>query len=157
MVVDPFTKLLDRVARRPGEDRSADNSNDGITERFDYLGEPFAMHHAIGVGERHDIAFRLPQPAIPRGSGTSLPFVENDGAVAVALQYRRGAVTRGVVDQQKLEIVSGKSQGEDGLDAFFDRTLAVVNRNDDGNPGHAYAEAATLLDGRQPMRWKNRT
>ena len=157
MVVDPFTKLLDRVAWLDGSYRSADNSDVRVAKRLDDPAQPVAMHHAIRVRERHDIAPGLLQSAIPRSSRTSLRFVKNHGAVAVAVENLRRAIARRVVDEKQLDVTPGKRHREDRLDAFSDCKLAIVYRNDDGDSRHNQADTSELPEASQPLCLKNRT
>ena len=157
MIVDPFTKLLDRVAGLDGSYRAADNSDDRVAERLNDPAQPVAVHHAICVRERHDIGGRVNQSAVPRGGRPPFRFVKNGGAVAVAIENRRRAIARRVVDQKQLNVIPWKGHGEDRLDAISDCTLAIVYRNDHGDSRHLQAEAAMLPDARHPMRSKNRT
>ena len=96
-----------------------------------------AVEPVVCIAEEQILAARFVKPSVPRGSGTPVRRREVSQARIprrIFREHLRGAVGGAVVDADDLDVL--QRLPEDGIKAFAEMPLGVVDGDDDRDMGH---------------------
>src|SRR6516164_8790532 len=133
MIVHPFAELLYGVAGALPQDLATCHPHARVFEAWNDVRQPVRSGRAIRINEGDDRETGGAQAGIARLRTSASGFPDHADAIRVTRKNRRGAIGRGVIDDDDLEAFLGVIEREQRANGFRDGVLRVVRRDYYGN------------------------